>query len=86
MASYELRFKRSVTKDLRGIPAEELGRILTRVEALVDQPRPAGCEKIGSGHRYRIRQGAYRVLYEVDDAQRVVMEYAVGHRRDVHRR
>lgn len=86
MASYELRFKRSVTKDLRRVPVQELERILGRVEALVDQPRPPGCEKIGSANRYRIRQGAYRILYEVDDVERVIMVYAVGHRRDVYRR
>lgn len=61
-------------------------RILGRVEALVDQPRAPGCEKIGSANRYRIRQGAYRILYQVDAVERVVMVYAVGHRRDVYGR
>ncbi|MEE8043131.1 MAG: type II toxin-antitoxin system RelE/ParE family toxin [Pseudomonadales bacterium] len=49
----------------------------------VDQPRPPGCEKIGSANRYRIRQGAYRILYQVDDVERVIMVHAVGYRRDV---
>lgn len=83
MARYELRFKPSVAKDLRDIPKTDLRRILNRVESLRDDPRPAGCEKLSAQERYRLRQGNYRILYEVLDAQVVVEVVKIGHRREV---
>ena len=49
-------------------------------------PRPLGCEKL-SGHedRYRVRQGDYRVVYAVDDAEKMVLIVKIGHRREVYR-
>jgi mRNA interferase RelE/StbE len=85
MASYELVFKRSVAKDLRAFPKQDVKRILTRVRALAEDPRPPGCEKLSGGDRYRVRQGVYRIVYEIDDARVVVLAVKIGHRRDVYR-
>lgn len=85
MARYELRFKTSVAKDLRDIPKTDLRRILERIESLRDDPRPFGCEKLSAQERYRIRQGTYRILYEVLDLEVVVEVVKVGHRREVYR-
>ena len=85
MAQFELRFKPSVAKDLRGIPKTEVRRLLKRIEALRDDPRPAGCEKLTGRDLYRIRQGVYRIVYSVDDAAVVIEVIKVGHRREVYR-
>lgn len=85
MARYELRFKASVAKDLRGIPKADVRRILTRIEALSDDPRPPGSENLAGDERYRLRQGNYRILYTVADAQVIVEIVKVGHRREVYR-
>jgi mRNA interferase RelE/StbE len=85
MARYELRLKPSVTKDLRGIPQAEVWRILARIETLRDNPRPSGSEKLSEQERYRVRQGSYRILYTVSDAEVVVEVVKVGHRREVYR-
>jgi mRNA interferase RelE/StbE len=85
MASYELVFKRSVAKDLRELPKADVKRILQRIRSLVDEPRPPGCEKLSGQERYRIRQGVYRIVYEIDDHVLVVLIVTVGHRRDVYR-
>jgi mRNA interferase RelE/StbE len=85
MARFELRFKASVAKDLRGVPRTDVRRLLRRIEALRDQPRPPGCEKLTGHELYRIRQGAYRVVYSVDDVKVVIEVIKVGHRREVYR-
>jgi mRNA interferase RelE/StbE len=85
MARFELRFKSSVAKDLRGVPKIEVRRLLTRIDALRNDPRPPGCEKLTGGELYRIRQGVYRVIYSVDDVRVVIEVIKVGHRRDVYR-
>jgi mRNA interferase RelE/StbE len=86
MASYELVFRKSVAKDLRRVPNDDVARILERIRSLADDPRPAGCEKLSSLERYRIRQGVYRIVYEVLDHKLVVLVVKIGHRRDVYRR
>lgn len=85
MARYELRVRPSVAKDLRGIPKADVKRILTRMEALRDEPRGPGSEKLSGAELYRVRQGAYRIVYEIHDAQIVVEVIRVGHRGEVYR-
>jgi mRNA interferase RelE/StbE len=85
MARYELRFKTSVAKDLRGLPKTDLRRILERIESLCDDPRPPGSEKLSAQERYRVRQGNYRILYEIRDLEVIVEVVKVGHRREVYR-
>ena len=84
MASYELVFRKSVAKDLRAFPKQEVKRIMQRIRSLADDPRPAGCEKLSGQEKYRVRQGAYRIIYEIEDARLIVLIVKVGHRRDVY--
>lgn len=61
-------------------------RVVRRIGALAEEPRPAGCEKlVGHGDRYRVREGRYRIVYTVEDAQLVVWVVRVGHLKDVYR-
>ncbi|HET6281022.1 MAG TPA: type II toxin-antitoxin system RelE/ParE family toxin, partial [Polyangia bacterium] len=70
MASYGLEIKKSAAKELADLPSKDLSRIVEKVQALAAAPRPPGSEKLSGDEKYRIRQGNYRVLYEVDDTAR----------------
>ncbi len=85
MASYELVFKKSVAKDLRSIPKKDVARILQRIEALRDDPRREGCVKLSAQERYRVRQGVYRIVYEIREKELVVMVVKIGHRSAVYK-
>ena len=80
MASYELAFKKSIAKDLRSIPKKDVARILKRIETLRDDPRGDGCVKLSAQERYRVRQGVYRIVYEIHESVLVVMVVKVAHR------
>ncbi|MGA7980901.1 MAG: type II toxin-antitoxin system RelE/ParE family toxin [Chromatiaceae bacterium] len=84
MASYELVFKKSVAKDLRNIPKKDVARILKRIEALRDDPRGEGCVKLSAQERYRVRQGVFRIVYEIREDELIVMVVKVGHRSAVY--
>jgi mRNA interferase RelE/StbE len=86
MASYRIVFRKSVTKDLRSIPNKDVARILQRMEELQEDPRPVGSEKLSGQERYRLRQGVYRIIYEVADGLLVVTVVKVGHRKQVYKR
>ena len=84
MARYRLVFKKSVAKDLRRIPKKDVARILKCFDTLADSPRAPGCEKLSGQERYRVRQGDYRIVYEVKDGELLVIVVKVGHRRRVY--
>lgn len=86
MASYSLEIKRSAAKELGLLPARDRDRIITRIRALTRDPRPPGAERLSGQERYRIRQGDYRILYEIEDAVLRIVVVKIGHRRDVYRR
>jgi mRNA interferase RelE/StbE len=85
--AYRLQIKTSARKELEAVGTKgDRQRVVRRIRALVGESRPAGCEKLsGSDDRYRVRQGRYRVVYEVDDSALTVTIVKIGHRRDVYR-
>ena len=85
MGRYRLVFKKSVAKDLRGIPKKDVARILKCFDSLAEDPRGTGCEKLSGQERYRVRQGAYRIIYEIQDDVLVVVVVTVGHRKEVYK-
>ncbi|MDT3778987.1 type II toxin-antitoxin system RelE/ParE family toxin [Nitrospira sp. MA-1] len=84
MASYRLTFKKSVTKDFRSTPNNDVSRILKRIEGLADHPCPVGSEKLSGQEKFRVRQGIYRIIYEIRDEELVVIVIKVRHRREVY--
>jgi mRNA interferase RelE/StbE len=85
VASYRLLIKPSAAKELEGLPLKDRRRVVARMQGLSDQPRPPGCEKLTGHDLFRVRQGKYRILYEVQDHDLTVTIFKIGHRRDVYR-
>jgi mRNA interferase RelE/StbE len=86
MGRYKLVFRKSVIRDMRGIPNRDLRRILAAIDRLSEDPRPAGVEKLSGQERYRVREGDYRIVYEIRDDEVIVVVVKIGHRKDVYRR
>ena len=84
-ASYSLRIRRSAEKELKALPKTDLSRIVEKIRSLAENPHPPGHQKISGQFQYRIRQGDYRILYTIDDSERVVEIIKIGHRREVYR-
>ena len=87
MERYSVEIKVSAIGELEGIgPKGDRQRLARRIRALSTQPRPPGCQKVAGGEeRYRIRQGRYRVVYAIDDAEHLVTVFRIGDRKDVYR-
>lgn len=83
---YRVELKPSAARALRKLDADIQRRLIARVEALAENPRPPGAEKLeGRRDLYRIRVGDYRIIYQVGDKVLLVLVVRVGHRRDVYR-
>jgi mRNA interferase RelE/StbE len=86
MASYKVTFKSSVAKDLKSLPKADIKRILAKIDTLIENPRREGAIKLSGQNLYRIRQGLYRIVYEIRDMELVVQVIKIGHRSDVYKR
>ena len=82
---YTVRIKRSAEKEMDRLPARTFERVTRAILGLERNPRPPGSQKLRGVQDYRLRVGQYRILYTIDDHERVVEIIAVGHRRDVYR-
>ena len=85
MGRYSVELKPSARKELERLPGRVIERIFPRLEALEEEPRPAGCKKLKGGRdEWRIRVGDYRVVYTVDDVKLRVSVTRVRHRSEVY--
>ena len=55
------------------------------VDSLAEDPRPQGAIKLAGRNDYRVRVGDYRIVYAVDDEERLVVVARIAHRREVYR-
>ncbi|MFF2547718.1 type II toxin-antitoxin system RelE/ParE family toxin [Kitasatospora sp. NPDC058063] len=85
---YAFRFTAHARQQLRGISQVDAMQILAALTRLGDDPYVDGPDvKKLTGHvgLYRLRVGAYRLAYEVQDDVLVILVVKVGNRRDIYR-
>ena len=86
MDEYDVVFARPARKELEALAEDIQDRVLVRVVTLATEPRPSGCKKLsGSGDLWRLRVGDYRVVYSINDTQRLIDVIAVRHRSEAYR-
>ena len=84
--AYRVSLNAHAARSFRKLPRDIQTRISPAIDALKDEPRPPGSEKItGAANAYRIRIGNYRVLYEIHDDVLVILVIDLGHRREIYR-
>ncbi|MBF0479305.1 MAG: type II toxin-antitoxin system RelE/ParE family toxin [Candidatus Omnitrophica bacterium] len=84
---YTVLIEKRVLKDLDHFPCADVERIQGIIIALKNEPRPQGVQKLrGYAARYRVRQGNYRIVYEIDERNKSVRVLLAGHRKDIYRK
>jgi mRNA interferase RelE/StbE len=83
--SYRIEVKRTAAKEIGELVKADCQRVVAGIQLLASNPQPNGCEKLSGAQKYRIRQGDYRILYEIDDSTKLVTIVKVGDCREVYR-
>lgn len=84
---YGLSFQPAAARSIRKLPRDVAARAKTATEVLRDNPHPPGVKALTGEHGFwRIRVGDYRIVYEVRDAELVVLVVRVAHHREVYRK
>ena len=88
MASYRIEITSSAAREIDRVDSRKLReRIVSRIYELAENPRPAGVKKLAANDdMYRIRQGNFRIIYEIKDDNLLVTVVKVADRKDVYRR
>ena len=87
MASYNVKIKNSAQKEIRKLPSKELrDKVISIINGLYINPIPDEAKKIkGSNNVYRIRQGTYRIVYQLYKNELLIMVIRVRHRKDAYK-
>jgi mRNA interferase RelE/StbE len=83
--AYNIQISRQAQKELSEIHGKIYERIRDTIRSLSKNPRPSGCLKLTEREGWRIRVGHYRVVYDIDDDNKIVTILNIGHRKDVYR-
>lgn len=84
--TYAIVTPKAVQKQLDALPDSVFQRIAIKIQQLAKDPRPDGVVKMkGSENEYRIRIGNYRVRYEINDEELLILLLQCKHRKDVYR-
>jgi len=86
MASYRIVLRKSAAKEIEKLDQKNISRVVGKIKTLTVNPRPPGCKKLSGEEKYRIRAGAYRILYQIVDHELIVTIVRVRHRRDAYRK
>lgn len=82
---YLIRLAPPAARQLRKLDPPARRRIQAAIDLLADEPRPPrAIQLVGGNGEWRVRTGDYRIIYEINDDEIVVLVLRVGHRRDVY--
>lgn len=85
MASYRVVITHAAEKELGGLEKYILSSIWEDIRSLAQESRPGGSIKLkGMEKSYRLRVRDYRIIYRIDDKQKIVTVVGVKHRREAY--
>lgn len=82
---YEINIIPSARKDLDFLDKKSFTQIKNKIISLASNPRPSACLKLTVEEGYRIRSGNYRILYRIDDKNRMIYIYRIKDRKESYR-
>jgi len=83
---YRVKLRRAAEREFEKLPPKIAGPVRHKMDGLAQNPRPSDCKRVKAMPGYlRIRSGEYRILYEVNDEEKLVIINRIRHRREAYR-
>lgn len=83
--SYSVRIKGSARRELARLPRDVKVRLIEAIDGLAQEPLAGVLLKGGLRGLRRLRVGRYRIVYEVQEDDLVILVVRVAHRREAYR-
>jgi mRNA interferase RelE/StbE len=85
--TFDVRLAPAAERQLRTLDPAGRRRVQAALDLLAVDPRPPSARQlVGGAGEWRVRTGDFRIIYEIQDQQLLVLVVKVGHRRDVYER
>jgi mRNA interferase RelE/StbE len=86
--TYAIAILEKAKRELAAVSEKDRKRIASQIDALAEDPRPAGVQQLKGElkNHFRIRIGDYRVIYQIKDKLLIVVVVRIGHRREIYRK
>ncbi len=79
--TYRVTLTPSAARQIRKVDPDTKRRIQAAIDLLAGEPRPpAATRLVGGSGEWRVRTGNYRIIYEINDTQLVVLVLRMDHR------
>ena len=83
--TYRVRIAPAAERQLRKFDPQVRRRLQAVIDLLAEQPRPpAAIQLVGGAGEWRVRTGDYRIIYEINDGELIVLVLRLGHRREIY--
>ncbi|MBP7284369.1 MAG: type II toxin-antitoxin system RelE/ParE family toxin [Leptospiraceae bacterium] len=80
---YKVVIEESIKKDLKGVSKMDIAKIYKRIKSL-ENLLALDSLKLVNSEIYRIRQGNYRIFFEVDFQNEIITVFKISHRKDAY--
>lgn len=85
--NYTVVISREAGRELARLAKTIAKRIFAKLDSLQQNPRPSGSTKLaGYSDLWRVRVGDYRIVYRINDDERIVTVLRVRHRGEAYDR
>ena len=83
---YDIYFKKQAEKELRKIDKQFINKIVDKIEELKEKPNPVNSRKlVDSMMSYRLRVGDYRIIYQIEEEEKIITIIHIRHRKDAYK-
>lgn len=84
--TYSVVVAPAARRQLRKLDPVARRRIQAAIDLLAEEPRPSAAKRlVDFSGEWRVRVGDYRIVYDIHDAELVVLVLSAGHRREIYR-
>jgi len=83
---YSIEFRPGALKILKQLPKQDLVKIKSKIDQLANNLPNSNTTKLkGNNSFHRVRSGSYRIIYEINGDELIILIVKIGHRKDIYR-
>jgi len=82
---YKIYLLPQAQKDLDAFKGKIFKQLENKIASLSKNPRPPGSVKLTAEEGYRLKSGNYRIIYRIEDKEKIIFIYRIKHRKEVYK-
>jgi mRNA interferase RelE/StbE len=84
--NYIIKIDKNALKFLENLDDFKYNHLIEEIFSLENDPRPVGSVKLNVRDGYRIKWSSFRILFRVNDNEKIIEIYKIDHRKDIYKK